>query len=53
MKVTIAIDSFKGSMTSKEAGEAAKRGVLDVFPDDADLLRRVVDAMCKELPAKN
>ena len=33
MKVTIAIDSFKGSMTSKEAGEAAKRGVLDVFPD--------------------
>ncbi len=40
MKVVIAIDSFKGSMTSMEAGNAAKRGVLracenaeiDVFP---------------------
>lgn len=28
MKVVIAIDSFKGSMTSMEAGEAARRGVL-------------------------
>ena len=32
MKVVIAIDSFKGSMTSLEAGEAARRGVLRVCP---------------------
>lgn len=28
MKIVAAIDSFKGSMTSAEAGEAARRGVL-------------------------
>ena len=28
MKVVIAIDSFKGSMSSMEAGYAAKRGIL-------------------------
>lgn len=30
MKVTIAIDSFKGSMSSMEAGNAAKEGILRV-----------------------
>ncbi|MBQ6492182.1 MAG: glycerate kinase [Atopobiaceae bacterium] len=33
MKVVIAIDSFKGSMTSLEAGEAARRGVLKACPE--------------------
>lgn len=33
MKITIAIDSFKGSMTSLEAGNAAKEGVLQVYPN--------------------
>lgn len=33
MKITIAIDSFKGSITSLEAGECAKKGVLKVFPN--------------------
>ena len=33
MKVVIAIDSFKGSLTSVEAGRAAAAGVKDVFPD--------------------
>lgn len=28
MKVVVAIDSFKGSLSSREAGEAAKRGIL-------------------------
>ncbi|MCR4904429.1 MAG: glycerate kinase [Butyrivibrio sp.] len=28
MKVVVAIDSFKGSLTSMEAGEAAKRGIM-------------------------
>lgn len=30
MKVTVAIDSFKGSMSSIEAGNAAKKGILKV-----------------------
>ena len=30
MKVVIAIDSFKGSMSSIEAGEAARAGILKV-----------------------
>jgi len=33
LKITIAIDSFKGSMTSLEAGNAAKEGVLQVYPN--------------------
>ena len=33
MKVTVAIDSFKGSLSSIEAGQAAKAGVLLAFPD--------------------
>lgn len=32
MKVCIAIDSFKGSLSTFEAGEAAKRGVLAAYP---------------------
>lgn len=33
MKVVIAMDSFKGSMTSLEAGNAAKRGILRSRPN--------------------
>lgn len=33
MRVTIAMDSFKGSLTSLEAGNAVKRGVLRACPD--------------------
>ncbi len=36
MKVVIAIDSFKGSVSSLEAGEAAKEAVLSVY-NDADV----------------
>ncbi|MDR1056049.1 MAG: glycerate kinase [Prevotellaceae bacterium] len=32
-KVVVAMDSFKGSLSSEEAGEAVKKGVLSVFPD--------------------
>ena len=39
MKVTIAIDSFKGSMTSMEAGNAAAEGVRRAYPR-ADLCVR-------------
>lgn len=33
MKVIIAIDSFKGSLTSVEAGEVAREGILQVHPN--------------------
>lgn len=33
MKIVIAIDSFKGSVSSYEAGNAVKSGILRVFPD--------------------
>lgn len=33
MKVTIAIDSLKGSLSSIEAGEAAAAGIRKVYPD--------------------
>ena len=33
MKIVTAIDSFKGSMTSIEAGQAAKEGILAAHPD--------------------
>ncbi len=33
MKTVIAIDSFKGSMTSLEAGNAAAEGIRRVLPD--------------------
>ena len=33
MKIIIAIDSFKGSLTSIEAGEAVREGILNSHPD--------------------
>ena len=33
MKAVVAIDSFKGCLTSLEAGQAAKEGILRVYPD--------------------
>lgn len=33
MRIVIAIDSFKGSITSLEAGNAAKEGIKRVYPD--------------------
>ena len=33
MKVTVAIDSFKGSLSSLEAGEGCREGILEVFPE--------------------
>ena len=32
-KVVIAIDSFKGCLTTEEAGKAAEAGIKAVFPD--------------------
>ena len=33
MRVLVAMDSFKGSLTSLEAGNAAKEGILAVYPN--------------------
>lgn len=33
MKVVVAMDSFKGSLASLEAGEAVKTGILNAMPD--------------------
>ena len=43
MKVVIAIDSFKGSLSSLEAGKAAERGILAVYPDAQTKVLPVAD----------
>ena len=43
MKVAIAIDSFKGSLSSVEAGHAAAAGVRRVFPDAECVVRPLAD----------
>lgn len=43
MKIVIAIDSFKGCMTSSQAGEAAKIGILRVLPDADVIVRPMAD----------
>ncbi len=56
MTITIAIDSFKGSLSSAAAGKAASRGIRRVFPD-ADIRVRpladggegTLDALCTGL----
>ena len=56
MIITIAIDSFKGSLSSAAAGKAAARGIQRVFPD-ADIRVRpladggegTLDALCTGL----
>ena len=43
MKVAIAIDSFKGSLSSIAAGTAAAEGVRRVFPDAECIVRPLAD----------
>lgn len=43
MKVVCAIDSFKGSLSSLAAGEAAAAGVRDVFPAAETIVRPLAD----------
>ena len=43
MKATIAIDSFKGSLSSLQAGEAAREGILRVCKDAAVQVRPLAD----------
>lgn len=43
MKVTVAIDSFKGSLSTFEAGESAKNGIRRVYPDAEIFVRPLAD----------
>ena len=43
MKVVVAIDSLKGSMSSIEAGEAIKSGVLKAIPEAEVVVRPLAD----------
>ena len=43
MKVVVAIDSLKGSLSSLEAGEAIKTGVLNAMPDAEVFVRPLAD----------
>ena len=43
MKVLIAIDSFKGSLSSLEAGRAAERGILSAVPDAVTVVKPLAD----------
>ena len=43
MKAVIAIDSFKGSMDSIEAGEAAEKGIRRVFTDAEAIVYPLAD----------
>ena len=43
MKVVVAIDSFKGSMTSMQAGMACKEGILAAIPKADVVVRPLAD----------
>ena len=43
MKIVIAIDSFKGSLSSMQAGEAARDGIKKVYPDADVTVRPIAD----------
>lgn len=43
MKAVTAVDSFKGSLSSLEAGEAVREGILAVYPDAEVLVRPLAD----------
>ena len=43
MKVVVAIDSFKGSLSSVQAGNAVREGVLRAVPEADVIVRPVAD----------
>ena len=43
MKAVVAIDSLKGSLTSLEAGEAIKKGIMKVYKEAEVVIRPVAD----------
>lgn len=43
MKIAIAIDSFKGSLSSIEAGEIVQRAAREIFPDSESIVYPIAD----------
>ena len=43
MKIVIAIDSFKGSLSSKEAGSAVEKGIKRVYPNAEIIVSPIAD----------
>ena len=43
MKIVVAVDSFKGSLTSNEAGKAIEEGIRRVFPDSNIVIKSMSD----------
>ena len=43
MNIVVAIDSFKGSMTSLEAGNAIAQGIRKAAPDANVVVRPIAD----------
>ena len=43
MRIVVAFDSFKGSLTSMEAGMAAKQGILKAIPEAKVLVKPMAD----------
>ena len=46
MKIVIAIDSFKGSLTSLQAGSAAAEGIARVYPEAKTEIFPIADGLC-------
>ncbi len=56
MKIVVAVDTFKGSLSSLEAGSAISEGIHRVMDAFFPILRTVTtldDAMCPETARKN
>lgn len=43
MKIVIAIDSFKGSLSSMQAGESAAAGIKKIYPDADVIIKPIAD----------
>jgi len=43
MKIVVVVDSFKGSLTSNEAGKAIEEGIKRVFPDSNIVIKSMSD----------
>ena len=43
MKIVVAIDSFKGCLTSDQANEAARQGILDIMPQAQVVMHTMSD----------
>ena len=43
MKTVIAIDSFKGSLTTIQSGEAVREGIKRVYPDAEVVISPIAD----------